>query len=286
MPNTYVLTYYPWITQGPSPEVIRAAVQVFADALRDELVKTQGAGVTVQVMMLPDVPPQIVDIAAQSRHIALLNPLGYAFARRRNANVDVAAVALRKDASGTVSSTYRAQIYTAKRSGIRDLAGIKGHSLGFGVPFSTSNFLMPAALLKSGHFLFSVSSTAFLGGHNIVARAVYDGKVDVGAGHDGVITDLAAMYGYGDADERLRRLAWTDPIPSDPVVVNIPDLQERAAVSAAIVAAGSRPEIIRTAIAVFWGGAVGLGPTSAASYSILDQTLQQMAFDQDDLLIG
>lgn len=129
-----------------------------------------------------------------------------------------------------------------------------------------------------------MSSMSFLGGHDIVARAVYNGLVDVGAGHDGVLTDLARSYGYGDADDRMVRLAWTDPIPSDPVVVNIPDSNRRQSVITAIQAAGQDAAIIANAIAVFWGGSTGLAATSAGAYNVLDVVLRELAFGEEDLL--
>lgn len=284
MPNQYVLAYYPWITQGIDAGVVRAAVSSFAAAVEARLSASMGAGTSVVVSMAADIPPLVEQVVTRERTIALLNPLGYVFARRRNASVEVVAVALRPDATGAAQPTYRAQIYTAKRTGLRSLADVKGRSIGFGVPFSTSNFLVPAALLKAQHRLYAASSLSFLGGHDVVAKAVYEGRVDVGAGHDGVIVNLARTYGYGDAEERLLRLAWTDPIPSDPVVVNIPDSVERRTVAEAIVAAGQDQTVIREAIAVFWGGSLGLSTTTADAYNGLEATLGALALEQADLL--
>lgn len=284
MPNSYVLSYYPWITQGVDPAGIRSAIQIFGDALQERLVATVGAGTTVTVTMAADIPPQITAVATQRRHIALLNPLGFVFARRQNPVVDVVALAERIGPDGKPGPTYRAQIYTTKKTGIRTIADIKGRSLGFGVPFSTSNFLVPAALLKAQHQLFNAATIAFLGGHPQVARAVYEGKVDVGAGHDGVLLDLANTYGYGDAGDRMLRICWTDPIPSDPVVVNVPDEGERGLVKDAVIAVGSDPDVIKRSIAIFWGKATGLTATSAAAYEPLDLALDSMRLEQADLL--
>jgi ABC-type phosphate/phosphonate transport system substrate-binding protein len=52
----------------------------------------------------------------------------------------------------------------------------------------------------------SFASVQFLGGHDLVAGAVYEGRFDVGAGHDGVIDDLANQPGCGDARDVLVRL--------------------------------------------------------------------------------
>ena len=56
-----------------------------------------------------------------------------------------------------------------------------------------SNFLIPARMLTQAglHPWLSFRRVEFLQGHDLVARAVYDGTVALGAGHDGVITTLA-----------------------------------------------------------------------------------------------
>jgi phosphonate transport system substrate-binding protein len=284
MTKSFTLAYYPWITQGIDPAAIRSAVQVFAGALQTDLAASLGVSISVNVVMAQDVPPLIDEVVGTPNTIALLNPLGYVFARRSNPSVNVIALAARPDTSGVSQSTYRAQLYTSKKTGIRTIADVKGHSVGFGVPYSTSNFLVPAALLKSQHRLFSASSLCFLGGHDVIARAVYDGKVDVGAGHDGVLITLGQTYGYGDADDRILRLAWTDPIPSDPVVVNIPDQPDQDAVKAAILKIGQDKNVIAHSISIFWGGSSGLIATAPTAYDSLDSTLADLCLTQQDLM--
>ena len=65
--------------------------------------------------------------------------------------------------------------------------------VGYGVPFSTSNFLIPALDLrkKQIHAFCDFKTVQFLGGHDLVAKAVYNQQVALGAGHDGVIIDLS-----------------------------------------------------------------------------------------------
>jgi phosphonate transport system substrate-binding protein len=283
MPRRYTVSYYPWITQGVGQNEIRLAVETFSSRLEDVL-REDWADASVVVNMESDISPQVSSLVEKDRQLALTNPLGYVCARAKNKAIHVVAVALRKGLDGVAGPTYRAQIYTSKKSAIRGLGQIRGRSVGFGVPFSTSNFLFPASLLKKNNLLFQASSISFLGGHDIIAKHVYDGMVDVGAGHDGVITNLARSPGYGDAEDRLVRLEWTEPIPSDPLAVNIADEEERETVARAILSVGQEKETISSAISVFWGGSTGLAETTASHYDSIDEKLRELALVPEDVI--
>jgi len=308
------LSYYPWLTQNVDPTEIRRQIEVLAAIVGHELSRIVGQGVTVVVQRAIEVPEQIDKIVSGAHHIALMNPLGYVFARKRNAAVTPVAVAERI-IDGKVGVTYFAQIYTNKRSAIKKLYNAKNEptenaaqadprsieefrkqvfntdktrltrSIGFGLPYSTSNFLLPAYdLWRVGiHPFMRFNRVEFLRGHEVIARAVYDGKVDLGAGHDGVIIDLSNQPGYGDAGERLVTLLRSDPIPSDPVAVNIPDDKARASVQQALVAAGRTPEG-KQALIAFWGNTQGLAATDERPYQLLDQVLGDLQLAEKDLL--
>ena len=189
------LVYYPWITQNIAPQVIADKIGVFARLIEQKLASA-GTTETVQVMPPVDVPQQIQQVIDGTADIALMNPLGLVFARNANANAEAVAVA-KRIIDGQVGIVYFAQLYAHKKNAIKALEKATGLSVGYGVPYSTSNFLIPAFLLqKAGvHPLLGFERVQFLKGHEIVARAVYEGKVDVGAGHDGVIIDLANQRG-------------------------------------------------------------------------------------------
>jgi ABC-type phosphate/phosphonate transport system substrate-binding protein len=133
------------------------------------------------------------------------------------------------------------------------------------------------------HPLLGFGSVQFLKGHEIVARAVYEGKVDVGAGHDGVIIDLANQRGYGDAEDVMVQLKRSEPIPSDPVVVTTPDAGKRAALQRAIVDAGETQEG-KEALKVFWGNVQGLATTTSAAYNVLGDALKALKLAQADVI--
>jgi phosphonate transport system substrate-binding protein len=280
----YRLSYYPWLTQNVPAAEIDRQIKIFAGLISEELKKSEDSDPGVQVLPPLDVPQQIDQIEAGEAHIALMNPLGFVFARQRSAEIEAVAVALRI-IDGKVGSVYFAQLYTAKKTAIRTLKQVAGRSIGYGVPYSTSNFLIPAAMLREVgvHPLLGVSRMEFLKGHEIVAKAVYEGRVDVGAGHDGVIVDLSNQAGYGDVAEVLIQLMRSPPIPSDPVVVHLSDPAERQRLQQAIIAAGNTTAGKET-LKIFWGNAQGLDQTSSDNYSMLRDALQRLHFDESDLL--
>ena len=280
----YRLSYYPWITQNiPAAEIDRN-VRAFAALVTRELATRGAPNPDVQVLAPIEVPEQIAQLASGQVQIALMNPLGFVFARRRTGDVDAVAVALRI-IDGKVGSVYFAQLYTSKKSAIRTLEQVAGRSIGYGLPYSTSNFLVPAAMLQAVgvHPALGVSRLEFLKGHDIVARAVYDGKVDVGAGHDGAIVDLSNQPGYGDAAERLLQIGRSTPLPSDPIAVNLKDPTEKARLKEALLAAGNTAAG-KEALKIFWGNTQGLDTIEADSYDVLGQALASLRVEERDLL--
>lgn len=280
----YRLSYYPWLTQNISQETILAQIKIFAREIEGQLRRLGQQDPQVQVLPPMEVPEQIDQIVAGAAEIALMNPLGFVFARRRTGDVEAVAVAQRI-IDGKKGVLYFAQLYTHRKTAIRSLADAAGRSIGFGLSYSTSNFLVPAAMLKQAgvHPLTGFGRIEFLKGHEIIARAVYDGKVEVGAGHDGVVLDLARQPGYGDAGDVLIQLARSQPIPSDPVVVSVEDPAERSLLKEAIVAAGGTADGI-AALKIFWGNTQGLEATTSEFYQSLDGVLQALKFEEADLL--
>ena len=278
------MLYYPWITQNIDPGVIDREVRRFAAVLQNAIAAASGASAVVQVLPPLDVPKQVEVIAGGGCEIGLMNPLGYVFAHRRNASVESIALAQRI-INGQVGDTYYAQVYVNKRSAIRKAEQLRGRAIGYGTPYSTSNFLIPALEIKKTglHPFAGFSRIEFVGGHELVAKAVYEGRLDIGAGHDGVIADLSNQYGYGDAAEKLVTILRSDPIPSDPVAVNVTDAATRKLLQDALVTSGGTPDG-RQALAIFWGNVQGLSRTTADAYASLETALTQLGLSETDLL--
>ena len=275
MNATVRLSYYHGITQSKTPEEVKDAVTAFAEVI------TANGGPQISVLPVVEIPQQIAMIVGGQSEIALMNPLGYLFAHRQQNAVIPIAIAIRTTSGGT-GPTYLSQVYANIASGINDVAGIRGRSLGFGLAVSTSNFLVPAAELRRRgvHPLTGPQKITFLGRHDQVAQAVYDGTVDAGAGHDGVLDDLTKKH--PDAPQKVQRLFWSDPIPSDPVATSVvePALSQ---LRSAVVAAGKDPKG-KAAIATFWGTPSGLDAVDASAYEPLSGYLDALNLRMQDIL--
>ncbi len=282
-----VLTYYPWITQHKTPEQIRHNIEIFAAALQTELEgPKQISGFTIEVAPAMEVPEQINSITSGQSHIALMNPLGFVFARKDNPAVEASVVALRI-IDRQIGDSYFAQIYTHIDNHLPDLPSLKKKSIGYGSSQSTSNFIIPAFDLKDSniHPFAAFKRIEFIGGHDSVAKAVYNKQIESGAGHDGVIIDLANQAGFEDAKDKLIRIHRSDPIPSDPIAVNIPDKDAREFIQKALVEI-STVEPAKSAIAEFWGNAQGLKATDYKPYEYLLNAVQDLGLNENDIFGG
>lgn len=283
MAKSYNLTYYPWITQHKTPEEIRQSIQIFAAALQEELRNGSASDITINLFSAMEVPDQISSIAQGNSNIALMNPLGFVYARGKNRNIDAAVVALRI-IDGKIGESYFAQIYTHTDTGIKTLQDLKKKAMGYGSSQSTSNFIIPAFDLQTAHIhpFAAFKRVEFVGGHDTVAKAVYSKSVDAGAGHDGVIIDLANQPGYSDAKEKLVTIHRSAPIPSDPIAVNVTDKKEYQQIQAALVKISQRSPA-KEAIQEFWGNAQGLKETTYQPYEYLLNAVKSLGLSEQDI---
>jgi phosphate/phosphite/phosphonate ABC transporter binding protein len=270
------------------------AVGVFRDLLQAELRKDMGNTVQLDLLNAMEIPDQLRDMKAAPTgdvacKIGLLNPIGYAMTHAQVPAVQAIAVIRRKIGAGPAGPTYRSQIYTRWDHGIKTLADVRGHSMAFGSTQSTSNFLMPAVMLweQGIHPLNAFLRVEFTGGHDKAALAVYNGSLDVGAGHDGVILDLASKPGFTDATTKLVRLAWSEPIPSDPVAVNATDPTVSAQVTQALLRV-AKPNDAGSpgnkAVQQFWGTSEGFESTTPDAYGPLLRLMYPLGLRPADML--
>src|SRR5262245_23777021 len=135
------LSYYPWITQTISGAPLQAAVATFADLLRTQLRAQMGNNVDVDVPKVFEIPDQIDELKVSPSgdviaKIGLLNPIGYALARKDLPAVEGVAVIMRPNTNG-VGPFYNAQLYTHRKTFLKKkenmkVEDIRGHSLAFG----------------------------------------------------------------------------------------------------------------------------------------------------------
>jgi ABC-type phosphate/phosphonate transport system substrate-binding protein len=288
------LSYYPWIKQGISAADLRAAVDNFARVLQEALGKT----LTVELLPVMEIPDQLEDIKRPAANdvvarIGLLNPVGYALIRREPGIEGIAVI--RRKIGAEVGPTYKAQLYVNWKTKITKVSEVRGHSIAFGSPQSTSNFLVPAIRLWEAkiHPLNGFNRVEFAGGHDTAALAVYEGRLEVGAGHDGAVLGLAGRRGYRDAGDVLVNIDWSDPIPSDPVVIQTSDAAVRKKVTDALLAI-AKPKDNKSAgnvaIKGFWDTDEGFEPIAptatitAEKYDALFAIMEKLGLRRDDML--
>ncbi|MCM2356724.1 MAG: phosphate/phosphite/phosphonate ABC transporter substrate-binding protein [Geobacteraceae bacterium] len=128
------------------------------------------------------------------------------------ANVQCAAVPILKPLNREGKPYYRSAIIVREDSPLSSLADLRGRTMAFGSPHSTSGNLIPRYLLwNSGIRLQELKSFTNLKHHDAVAKAILKGQYDAGAVKD-VVAEKYRSYG-------LRVLAWSGAIPSVPIVV-------------------------------------------------------------------
>jgi ABC-type phosphate/phosphonate transport system substrate-binding protein len=295
-------SYYPWISQKLVDEPLKQAIARFVQLLNDALRSMPGNDLEIDAPVVFDVPKQMEDIKTSPvgvvGKIALMNPLGYLLARKNNTGqvdeqVKAIAVVLRLESGKPPNEakavpTYKSQLYTNVNTGISTLEQVRGRLLGFGSSHSTSNFLVPAAhlLTKGIHPLSAFKQVEFTGGHKEAALAVYKGKLEVGAGHDGVIVDLASEF--KDATKVLKTIegGWSEDIPSDPVVMNAPDAERERIFKALVkVAAPNKPDSEgNAAVESFWGTKQGFETILPDAYDVLFKSMKLLNLEQKDLM--
>ena len=107
---------------------------------------------------------------------------------------------------------YRSAIIVSRNSPLKSLKELKGKSMVFGSPHSTSGNLIPRYMLwDAGIRLQDLSSITNLKHHDAVAKAILKGQHDAG----GVKDVIAKKY----LSHGLRVLAYSAPLPSVPLVV-------------------------------------------------------------------
>lgn len=115
------------------------------------------------------------------------------------------------------SPFYRGQIVVNAKSGIKNLADLKGKRFAYVDPASTSGHLYPKSLiLKQGHNPETFfGKSVFAGSHNAVILSVLRGDVDGGATYDDARAAVAKSY--PDIFDKVRVIAYTEDIPNDTV---------------------------------------------------------------------
>jgi phosphonate transport system substrate-binding protein len=129
--------------------------------------------------------------------------------------VDLLAVDVKKG-----DASYYSGIFVAKNSGINEISDLKGKSMAFGSPNSTSSFNFPVAMLIADGVdpAKDLRKIIMAGSHSASLAALAEGKVDAAA---------ASYNSFGKAVKKgaidpakFKPLAKSQPIPNPPLAMN------------------------------------------------------------------
>jgi phosphonate transport system substrate-binding protein len=129
--------------------------------------------------------------------------------------VDLLAVDVKKG-----DSSYYSGIFVRKDSGIKTISDMKGKSMAFGSPNSTSSFNFPVAMLIAAGVdpVKNLTKVIIAGSHSASIAALSEGKVDAAA---------ASYNSFGKAvkkgvidPKQFQALAKSQPIPNPPLAMN------------------------------------------------------------------
>jgi phosphonate transport system substrate-binding protein len=188
-------------------------------------------------------------------------PLGYIFA---HAIAKAQPVAVFADKNGT-PVTYTAALWVPADSPIKTVADLKGHTVAFSDPGSTSGNLLPRyAMIQAGLNPDKDVKIEFAGGHPQSLLALVNGKVDAGEINSQQQATATAAHQFDPA--KFRMIWQSKPIQNDPITVrgNLPPAFKAAVTKALLKMTPAQLKLVDTELGV------DSGPMVAAKDSFYD----------------
>src|SRR5512143_3740874 len=197
------------ITPSNIPTELFKGGEVFAAELAKKV------GIPIKVYMPTDYLGVVEALRNRTADMAFVHPAGYVFAHRE-AKAQIVAVDVWHG-----KTSYTSRIFVRKDAGIKGLEDLRGKTIAFVDPGSTSGYVYPMVMLiKKGLVRDRDPKTffkeaVFAGTHDAALLALLNGSVDAVASFD-----LAPSQYLKDKErvERLTYIAETEPIPEAGVV--------------------------------------------------------------------
>jgi len=142
-------------------------------------------------------------LAERRWDLVLIGPV--LFGRAHENGYEAVAIGMR---GGTF--VRRGLFVTRADKGISQVSDLRGRTVAFVSPHSSSGFQFPFAYLFAQGLGPADYTRSFVGSHDAVLKAVLEGRADAGATYDGALEDLA-----GEQAPLLNVFARTDPIPGE-----------------------------------------------------------------------
>ena len=175
---------------------------------------SKNLGCPVKLVIAENYTAEVEAMKAGKLEIGEFGPLGYIFAHKISKAEPVAVF-------GTKAHkpvTYTAAIWVAKDSPIKTVAELKGKTVAFADPASTSGNLEPRyAIIKAGLNPDKDVKIKFAGSHSASLLALTNGQVDAAEVNS---QQEATASAAGQFDKTKFRPIWrSSPIPNDPITV-------------------------------------------------------------------
>jgi phosphonate transport system substrate-binding protein len=199
--NPIIMSFVP---SGDTEEIIASGDEI-AQMITDK------TGLVVQANVGTDFAAVREAMGAGKAHIGWLNTFNYVLAHEKY-GVEAALVTVR---FGT--NFYAGQINVRADSGITSLADLKGKTMCWVDPVSTSGYVIPRIMLMANGIDPDTDFTNQVeaGSHNNVIAAVYNGDCDAGASYSDARSSIEEEY--PDVKDVVSVLATTTEIPNDNV---------------------------------------------------------------------
>ena len=192
------------LTPSQKPTDLLAAGEEFGAVLG------RMAGVPVRVTVASDYAAVIEALRNRTADLAFVHPAGYVLANREAR----ATILVRNLWHG--KSSFTSRIFVRKDRGIKSLEELRGKTIAFVDPASSSGYIYPMVLLIQRGLVTNrdpktfFRDVVFAGSHDAAMRALVNGHVDAIASFD-----LAREQYLPDAAER-DRIAWVAETPAIP----------------------------------------------------------------------
>jgi phosphonate transport system substrate-binding protein len=192
------------LTPSQKPTDLLTAGEAFGAAL-GKLV-----GMPIRVTVASDYAAVVEALRNRTADLAFVHPAGYVLANR-----EAKAMIVAKD-RWHGNTSYTARIYVRKDSGIQTLEGLRGRTIAFVDPSSTSGYVYPMVMLIQKGLVQNKDPKTFFkefvysGSHDAGLIALLNGHVDAFASFD------QAREQYLKDPAQRERLAWiaeSAPIP-------------------------------------------------------------------------
>lgn len=174
----------------------------------------QKTGEPIKVFTATDYTGVIEAMKKGRIDIAWFGPLSYVLAERE-ANAEAFAVGVRSD---TGLSTYRSIFVVPEGSKVQSIQDLKGKSVAFVDPASTSGSLIPTYLVKQATGMMPkefFGQFTYAGSHDAAEMAVKNKSVDAAADND-ITYDKMLKKGL-ITEQSNRVLLKSDPLPGSPL---------------------------------------------------------------------